>query len=188
MTENEIREEIDTDDLLSYMSLDGRVRKGEIEIGVDSDPTMVETECRLSHRSITATVTYSRDPNSSPVLEHWEADCDAFLGDEFELAEGADYDTAVADLAAKIEKLAQALTDRVTEAARKSRDQLIAAEIEFWAGEFEAGHEDFAEPGSAWDPEGEDLVYRRPDLGVDFIARRDLDHVVTVTTRPAVTD
>lgn len=145
---------------------------------------MPETRCYVWNGAIFADVVYARDADGN---EQQEQDCDVLSDRDYDIAAGVDYDDAVSALADKVEALAAALTERVTAAARRGRQRTITAEIEFWVAEFASGSEDFAEPGSAWDADGENLVYHRRDLGVDFIARRDLDGVITVSTRPATT-
>ncbi|NOR99706.1 hypothetical protein [Mycobacteroides abscessus] len=177
------RNEVDHDDLITELRHRGReAGRGEIDLYVEVDPSMPETRCYVLGAAIYTDVVYARDADGN---EKREEDCDVLSDRDYNIAAGVDYDYAVSALADKVEAMARALTERVTAAARRARQHTIAAEVEFWTAEFISGSEDFAEPGTAWHTDGEDLVYRRPDLGVDFVARRGLDGLVTVTTRTA---
>lgn len=175
--------EVNDDDLIAELRNRGReADRGEIDLYVEADPSMIETRCFVLGAAIYTDVVYARDADGN---EKREEDCDVLSDRDYDIAAGVDYDDAVSALADKVEAMARALTEQVTSTARRRRQRAIAAEIEFWEAEFASGHKEFAEPGTAWEVDGENLVHRRPDLGVDFVARRDPDGTVTVSTRPA---
>lgn len=113
--------EVDDDDLIAELRNRGReADRGEIDLYVEADPSMIETRCFVLGAAIYTDVVYARDADGN---EKREEDCDVLSDRDYDIAAGVDYDDAVSALADKVEAMARALTEQVT----SDRPQAAAA-------------------------------------------------------------
>jgi hypothetical protein len=137
-----------------------------------SDPSMCETECRISSfrdESVHVKVTVVYEDVDG--TKSWEEGSECFFFDP-DLHDAAD----VLDQA---EAAAESLAKSVTAEAVKSRQRSIDSDISFYTEELNDDPDNFL-----WSGGGECKYRDRPDLGVTYVARRGADGTVTVTAEP----
>ena len=147
-------------------------RGREYRLSTWSDPSMCETECRITNLGgdsvhVKVTVVYEDDAGT----KSWEEGSECFFFDP-DLHDAAD----VLDQA---EAAAESLARSVTAEAVKSRQRLIDGDIQFYTQEFLDDSDLVNEV--IWSGDGECEYHDRPDFGVTYVARRGADGTVTVT-------